>query len=115
MTAAQVQSQIKAGQSLQGAELSNIDLQQANLDHGQFEQAYLRFANLTGASCHCANFKQATLMLATLNGASFQEATFCQALLNAAHLEGTSLKSIYATGMKLTKTKLNSSDFSNAI
>ncbi|NJN24430.1 MAG: pentapeptide repeat-containing protein [Acaryochloridaceae cyanobacterium RL_2_7] len=92
----EVLSHLHAGLSLQRAELSTIDLQGESLDHGNFEDAYLRKAKLVEASCQETNFSRATFVLAHMRGIVLQDALLNQATLTQADLRDANLIRIQA-------------------
>lgn len=92
LTVNEVLSKVSHQQSLRRAELSKIDLGGAALDRGNFAHAYLRQANLTGASCEGTDFSKATLVLAVLSDASMMGAQLEGANLAGANLAGVNLQ-----------------------
>jgi uncharacterized protein YjbI with pentapeptide repeats len=88
---------------LKGANLSGINLRQADLVQGNFVGAYLLEADLEGANlsgsdlsfsnCMGANFTDATLEGANFEGADLCETNFARATLRCANFKGANLLS----------------------
>ena len=102
---------IKPGANLVGADLSNacpqsIDLSNANLECADLSRADIRGVNLRGANLFHANLKVASLpgadlSYADLQGANLTETDLIYATLNGANLTGTNLDEAICHGMQL--------------
>jgi uncharacterized protein YjbI with pentapeptide repeats len=107
---AQIEAQLRAGQSLAGedftgADLSGMDLSGADLTGVFLERASLRATNLRGANLTQAVLARADLSGANLSGACLKDANLGGALLSGAQLTG---------GVDLTGAILSSADLRGA-
>jgi uncharacterized protein YjbI with pentapeptide repeats len=108
--------------TLSGANLSSIELIQAdlrganlsgaNLSSAELTQADLRGANLSGANLSSAELTQANLSGANLSGANLSSAELTQADLRGANLRGANLSSAELTQAFLTDANLSDTNLS---
>ena len=82
---------------LRGVNLTDANLSGANLSSIELTQADLRGANLSGANLSSAELTQADLRGANLSGANLSSAELTQAFLNEANLRGANLSSAELT------------------
>ena len=75
---------------LQGAFLGEAQLQGANLEHAQFQEAVLREAQLQGANLRYAQLQEAVLREAQLQGATLWQTQMQETDLDHAQLQGVS-------------------------
>ena len=105
--------------SLQGAALSNADLQRALLLRADLREADMRGANLQEAVLHSAklqesNLRAADLQGATLWGADLQGANLAEANLQGTNLSGADLRGANLASANLQKAILAASDLRGA-
>ncbi len=110
--------------NLQGADLSDSDLQSARAWEVNLQGATLTGANLQRAQLRLAHLAHADLSSAKLQGADLLGANLQQAILTSAKLEGVQWSGVKLQGAKLGKselaeayfdfTELQGADFSNA-
>jgi uncharacterized protein YjbI with pentapeptide repeats len=98
-----------AGGKFVGANLSGMDLSNAQLAGSNFRGAILTDADLSGADLTQSNFRGADLSGAYLEGANLTQADFRKSSLALANLIGADL-----TQANLQGTALNSTNFSAA-
>jgi len=91
-----------SGPSLQGADLSGLNLSQA-----RFDDCPLQVANFSHCNLGEATFCSAGLMNANFQDANLQEASFYDADLTDANLEGANLEGIESLAACLTGTILD--------
>ena len=92
--------------NLAGADLAQIDLSGADLDHANLRGADLTQADLTGATLRQADLENAELTQATLNGASFEGANLAHAKMIQAEAKGTSFDGADLSNVDLTQGTL---------
>jgi uncharacterized protein YjbI with pentapeptide repeats len=121
---ADVQSDLLQSKYCPGCNLSEADLQDADLDGAYLEEAnltgaHLRKAHLNGADlkdvvCQSCDLSEADLQDADLDGAYLEEANLTEALLREANLDGADLQDAKLTRAHLDKTHLANAQLSNA-
>lgn len=89
-----------------GANLSGLDLSNADLSHGFFESANLSGAKLAGANLERAVFAHANLEGADLTGAKLKDASLGRAKLARAKLGGADLSEAILVGADLSGADL---------
>ncbi len=89
------------GANLRGANLSNSNLEGANLKGAYLSNSNLKGANLEGADLWKANLFKANLKGADLKGANLYKANLRGANLTGANLEGANLRGASLTGANL--------------
>lgn len=90
-------------------DLSNLNLQGANLESAIFHDAKLLRANLQGACLSETNFSQANL-----NQANLRDAVLTKAYLNHSDLQGADLRGADLTGAYLTNANLRGANLCGA-
>ena len=90
-TRTQVQERIAKGETLERADLRQLDLSGLDLSGCSFRRADLRGANLENCKLRAANFSSADLREAFLSGADLREAVLQNADLEGANFNGASL------------------------
>lgn len=91
-------------------DLSNLNLQGANLESAMFHDAKLLKTNLQGACLSEANFSQANLQQTIL-----RDAVLTKAYLNHSDLQGADLRGADLTGAYLTNANLRGANLCGAI
>ena len=93
--------------SLEGADLSNLDMRQADLKGAYLKGANLSGSNLTraslrGANLEGANLQKAQLMRTRLQGANLTDADFCGAVMQKISVRGaySYSKGVITKGMR---------------
>lgn len=94
--------------------LSQLNLQEANLEACIFHQSKLRKTNLQGANLARADFGRASLAHANLRDANLGRAYFMGADLEGADFRGADLSHANLKEANLTKTNLCGANLSNA-
>lgn len=92
------------------ANLSRVNLSQAN-----FSQAILSITNLSGANLSEVNLNQAKLNVARLSGANLSRANLSDAILNVANLIRADLREANLINASLIRAELMRSDLSQAL
>ena len=90
---------------LQGSSLASADLRGATVALANFSEAILLAAKLNGAMARGADFSGANLSGAHLDDGSFSQAVFAGANLVSAHVENADLKGASLAGANLTCTE----------
>lgn len=96
------------------ADLRSANLKGSNLSEANFLRADLRQANFSGSDLSGAHFHEAILSDANLSGAILSGADLRDANLNYADLRKADLKEAYLFGAKLIETDLRGADLSGA-
>lgn len=78
--------------NLEGASLNGIDLSEVDMSRSNLRNSLLVFAKLRHTNLLCSDFSDALLVRADLTGASLYEADFSGALLSHAVLDGADLE-----------------------
>ena len=117
-------SEIYLGTSLEGinlrnalirnANLSGLNLAKADLQDANLQGSSLASADLRGATLALANFSQAILLVAKLNGAKAAGADFNGANLSGAHLDDGIFSQADFTGANLVSTHFENADLIGA-
>jgi uncharacterized protein YjbI with pentapeptide repeats len=107
------------GEFLCGGNFSNAYLGDANLtgvnfSHANLSSAYLGDTNLTGANFSRANLSNAYLGDANLSGANLRSANLHRSDLSSSNLSGVNLCKVNLTHADLTHADLNSSNLQGA-
>jgi uncharacterized protein YjbI with pentapeptide repeats len=110
----QVVAMVKRGRPLERVDLAHLDLQQADLENGNFRRADLGGANLEGACLRKAvlastNLREAYLARADLSGANLQKAD-----LEGANLEGANLQDADLSRANLESANLEGANLNGA-
>ncbi len=95
-------------------DLSETNLNGANLNGSYFKGANLSEADLRGTDLIEADFSGAILRGTNMNGASLQRANFNEAILIGAHLSGADLRGADLDGANLSGASLSGADLSGA-
>jgi len=101
--------------NLRQTNLSGANLTNANLNDSFCESANLTDANLSGASLHNANLSKAKLSGANLSNADLTDSELANANLTDANLKGTTLVQAHMPDVDLTGVKLQESNWSGAL
>ncbi|ALB40870.1 MULTISPECIES: pentapeptide repeat-containing protein [unclassified Anabaena] len=107
-------------QGTQRLDLSNIDIRgailspEANLEGANFEQSNLQDADVRKANLKGAILAQAKLQRVFLQEAKLQGADFSEANLEMAHLDHANLQDAHLTEAKLQQANLNHANLQNA-
>ena len=117
-------SEIYLGTSLEGinlrnalirnANLSGLNLAKADLQDAKLQGSSLASADLSGATLALANFSEAILLVAKLNGAKAVGADFSEANLSGAHLDDGTFSQADFTGANLVSTHVENADLIGA-
>lgn len=94
--------------------LENTNLTDVNLDGADLTGANLRGANITGADLSSANLTDALLTKANLYSANLSGADLTGALLDKANLRSADLRGVGFTEAHLTRADLHSADLRGA-
>src|SRR5215212_8554185 len=100
--------------NLQGASLQYAKLQKADLQHAKLQKADFHGANLTAANLRHAKLQEADLSVANLQGAKLQGAFLQEANLSVAFLQGANLTSANLQGADLQRADLRGADLQYA-
>jgi len=100
--------------NLQGASLQYAKLQKADLQHAKLQKADFHGANLTAANLRHAKLQEADLSVANLQGAKLQGAFLQEANLSVAFLQGANLTSANLQGAFLQRADLRGADLQYA-
>jgi hypothetical protein len=103
-----------AGGKFVGANLSGIDLSNAQLAGSNFRGAILTDADLSGADLTQSNFRGADLSGAYLEGANLTQADFRKGSLALANLIGADLTQANLQGTALNNTNFSAANLSQA-
>ena len=98
----------------EGAELSNINLQEANLIESYLCRAILEKADLMGADLTGANLREANLRGADLTGAILDKANLTEANLSNVKLIAVDLTGAIFKGANLTEANLTGANLTEA-
>lgn len=109
-----VQSAYAKGESFVRWDLTGADLSGLNLSDANFEEAFLECVDFSGATLSGVNFTGAVLARANLSGAQLEGATLVEANLGAADLRGIHAKGANLTGAILAGANLDAARFVNA-
>jgi len=104
-TREEVLEMVKAGKSLEGADLTKLDLSGADLSN-----ANLRGADLSEAHLCDVNLKEADLNKAILSGAELSGADLSRASLSGAFLIKTEFRGVNLSGANLSRATLSWAD-----
>jgi uncharacterized protein YjbI with pentapeptide repeats len=99
---------------LSGAKLIKASLNEANLSGAKLNESDLHKASLNGASLNGSNLNRANLNEASLNGATLIEAQLAKASLNGATMIGTDMALVNLIKASLLITNLSNANLSNA-
>ncbi|MEM7531897.1 MAG: pentapeptide repeat-containing protein [Chloroflexota bacterium] len=102
------------GRDLNGMDLANIELVEANLQGADLSGANLRQADLSGANLTRAILRNADLTEARLIGASLDGADLGGSILTGVNLNGAILDQADLTSVDLTEVSLSGSSFIGA-
>jgi len=94
---------------LSGADLSQANLRELDLQHASFLAAQLNQANLAFGKCQNACFDRASLSQSNASGASFREASFQGAVLSRCNFRSANLRQA-----KLQQADLSEADLRHA-
>lgn len=124
LTLEQLMERIRRKESLEGAELSSLDLNGVDLSHMNLRNAIfdevilykanLAYADLTGATLAGLNLQEANCEGANFSEADLSEAKLCGANLSHAVLQETDLMKADLRHANLEKVKAQGVDFSEA-
>ena len=106
-----LESSIKRGEDLEGANLSYAKLSYANLSYANLSYANLSYANLSYADLSGAKLEGAKLSGAKLSGAKLEGAKLEGADLSGADLSGAKLSGADLSGAKLSGADLDYSSW----
>ncbi len=109
-TKAQVKERVAKGQSLERADLRDLDVSGLDLSGVSFRRAELRGANFEKCVLRRANFSSADMREAFLAGCDLREAIFQSADLEGAKLDGASLQEA-----DLTRVTASGASFERAV
>jgi uncharacterized protein YjbI with pentapeptide repeats len=99
---------------LDGANLTEAQLEGADLRYAHLERANLSGAYLEGADLSFAHMQRAQLVGARLSGATLSEANLYRANLGGAHLEGADLGKAFLRQADFQRAQLQGADLRNA-
>lgn len=102
-----------ANVNLNHAILTGADLRKATLDRGQFEAAHLKGTNLVGAKLFRANLRGADLIVADLTNAELNNVDFTGAELYRAQLIAADLQNTIAIGSDLYRANFTGANLKN--
>ncbi|MEH2149990.1 nSTAND1 domain-containing NTPase [Nostoc sp.] len=105
---------VKAGESLERRDFSNIDLSRIDLSRANIKGAYLSNTNFSSANLSNANFYGADLMDTNLYDANFSSANLTATNLNAADLSYAHLSYANLSRAKLNRANFTAADISSA-
>jgi hypothetical protein len=103
-----------SGATLDGLDLTQMDLSYANLSSASLQHANLTQADLTGAQLTNAHFDDADLTQATMKNVSADFASFANAHLGQATITDATMTHTDLTGADLGQADLSNSDFTGA-
>lgn len=95
------------GSSMRNTNLSGADLSTASLKEVDFSGANLTNANLSGAKLDNANFSGANLTNANLSDSGLENANLCDTNLTNANLSGAKMREANLSGANFTKANLS--------
>lgn len=105
---------IKGRRDFAACDLSQLDLQKANLAEAIFHQSKLTKTNLQGANLASANFGRASLIQASLRDANLSKAYMSYANLEGADLRGADLTEAYLSYANLRGANLCGANLTGA-
>lgn len=115
MNAKEILKQYAAGvRDFCGVDLSEENLNGANLSGADFSEANLSVANLSGANLSGANLSRAKLNVTRLSGANLSKANLIKASLNVANLIRADLAEAKLTQASLIRAELIRAELSRA-
>ena len=101
--------------SLRNANLSGLNLAKADLTEAQLQGASLASADLRGATLSMANFSATILLAAKLNSASAVGTNFARANLSGACLDDANLRQASFAGANLVSASIKKADLRDSV